>query len=173
MRNILYAIWLFLIQLPLLIVPGAMAQNAASALSGSCIPHTQEQGPWDCKVAKVVNLECLESKVILYDDAWKLVRNSDEAVILLKSVYSRLNDPLKFSQWLACQGFKANMGPAVIVPNFRNYESIVYNFSYSTKSPPFPVSWLEKLFGAYGADIVIFLDNFGQIKEIKQGYSFE
>ena len=154
-------------------VPKAVAEDLRPWLTGACTPHTPDQGPWDCKATELLWSMCLGKKTLGYDPLWKLVRNDDDAAILLKAIYSELNDPSKFLQWLSCQGVHTYLGSKA-AGGFRRdpgSELIWIRFSYPTKKPPYPVSWLYFL--AYGTNITIQLDDFGQIKEIEHDYSVE
>ena len=150
-------------------MPSANAQDADPRITGTCAPRTQDQGPWDCKITKTIRDDCPTKKSTAYDEVWKLVRNADEAAILLKSMYLNLGGPVKFSQWLGCQGFGyvQMFSPAVEFPGMLPVgQSIHVGISYSRENPPFPIFWLT-YFLSTGGDFEIDIDNFGQIKNIQ------
>ena len=150
-------------------VPSASAQDADPRISGTCTPRTQEQGPWDCKINKLIKVQCLSEKSTGYEEVWKLVRNEDEASALSKSMYLKLDGPIKFSQWLGCQDFShvQIFSPAVEFPGMLPVgQSIHIGISHSHGQAPFPTFWLTYLFST-GGDFEIDIDNFGQIKNIK------
>jgi len=150
-------------------VPNASAQDADPRITGSCTPRTQDQGPWDCKITKIIRDDCLGVKSTGYDEVWKSVRNADEASALLKSMYLKLDGPIKFSQWLGCQGFShvQIFSPAVEFPGMLlDNQSIHIGISYSHGQAPFRTFWLTYPFST-GGDFEIDIDNFGQIKNIK------
>ena len=156
-------------------VPSASAQDADPRITGSCTPHTQDQGPWDCKITKTIRDNCLGAKSTGYDEVWKSVRNADDASELLKSMYLKLGGPVKFSQWLMCQGFShvqifstAVEFPGMLLDN----QSIHIGLNYDPKIAPFPAPW-DAYFFSYGSSVDIDIDNFGQIKKIRQGNTFE
>ena len=163
-----------ILALTLFVLPnGAVAQEPKFGLAGACVLHSRDQGPWDCKAEQILRPMCLGREKTGYDAAWKLVGNNDEATIFLKAVYSYYNDPLKFARWLACQGFYTDLGSKAAggfhqVPDS---ELIYIRLGYVTKAAPYPLSWLNFL--AYGADITMYLDDFGQIKDVKFDYSVE
>ncbi len=153
-------------------MPSANAQDADSRITGSCTPRTQDQGPWDCKINKLIRNDCLGIKSNAYDEVWRLVRNSDEAAILLKSMYLNLGGPVKFSQWLGCQGFDyvQMFSPQADSSNaptmFNRGVTVHFGISYSRENPPFPIFWLT-YFLTTGGDFEIDIDKFGQIKNIQ------
>jgi len=156
-------------------VPSANAQEADPRITGSCTPRTQDQGPWDCKVNKWIEAQCQTNKSTGYDDVWKPVRNADEASELLKTMYLKLGGPIKFSQWLACQGFSPInfFSPQVQFPSSRDSGiSVHMQITYSPQKSPFSATWSAYFF-ANQADFLIDIDNFGQIKKIEQSYSYE
>ena len=169
-----FIVWIFLLQALSLIAPEAMAQDAASALSGNCVPHTKEQGPWNCKVIKPPTIFCSQTEPWFLDRIWKTADSTDDANARLRMEYSKANDVLNFSRWFACQGFSVGMkSPANFLINHDNTLFLIGGSSPS-KDPPFPIGWINYLMGwPRPVHFVITLDEFGQIKEIKHSYNFE
>jgi hypothetical protein len=156
-------------------VPNASAQDSDPRITGSCTPRTQDQGPWDCKINKWIEVQCPTNKSTGYDDVWKSIRNVDEASELLKSMYLKLGGLVKFSEWLGCQGFNRVyfFSPMVQFPSIPDNDISVHMWiMYSPEKSPFPVSWAN-YFIANGAHFEIYFDNFGQVKKIQHGYSYE
>ena len=170
MKNLLQLMSILFVGVFLLLTQQSQAQDADPRISGTCTPHTQDQGPWDCKINKLIKVQCLSGKSTGYDEVWKPVRNADEASALLKSMYLKLGGPVKFSQWLGCQGFSyvQIFSPAVEFGTTTGVESasVHIGISYSRDHAPFPNFWLTYLLTT-GGDFEIDIDNFGQIKNIQ------
>jgi hypothetical protein len=139
-------------------MPSANAQDADLPMMGTCTPRTQDQGPWDCQINKLIKVQCLSEKSGGYDEVWKSVRNSDEASELLKSIYLKLGGPIKFSQWLSCQGFShvQMFSPAVEFGTTRvGGVSVHIGISYHRYQAPFPNFWLTYLLNTGGISRLI------------------
>ena len=118
----------------------AIAQDSTWVLAGACIPHSRDQGPWDCKAEHLLQPKCLDREKTGYDAAWKLVRNNDEAAIFLKAVYSYYNNSSKFAQWLACQGFYIDL-TSIGAGGFHqdsDYRLVWVRIGFLTKGPRTP-----------------------------------
>ena len=155
--------------------PAVSPEDFSSYVSGTCIPRSEIQGSWDCLIIKEIRPTCPERTIKNYDQIWKLVKNEDEAAILIKSMYVNLEGPLKFGAWLACQGFTVQVfsKSAEGFPEYRETEPVSINIGYSTKvKTPFPLSWLPYLL-SYGAFVQIAIDKYGQISKINQTYTYE
>lgn len=146
----------------------ARAQEVDPRITGTCTPRTQDQGPWDCKINKLIKVQCQTNKSAGYDEVWKSIRNADEASELLKSMYLKLGGPVKFSQWLGCKGFGyvQMFSPLVEFPRPDTGVSVQIGISYSRENPPFPIFWLNYLLST-GGDFEIEIDNFGQVKNVR------
>lgn len=170
MKKILQLISILFAGVFLLPTQQTQAQDADQRISGTCTPHTQDQGPWDCKINKLIKVQCLTEKSSGYDEVWKPIRNAEEASEILKTMYLKLDGPIKFSQWLSCQNFDyvQIFSPAV---EFRistgvEHASVHIGISYSRDHAPIPNFWLTYLLTT-GGDFEIDIDNFGQIKNIE------
>ena len=155
-------------------VPSASAQDADPRITGSCTPHTQDQGPWDCKINKLIRVVSQINKSPNYDKVWKSVRGVDEASELLKTTYLNLGGPRKFYQWLSVQGFTyvQMFSPSVEHPNSDKEVSIRLGIYYSPKISPLPDTWPANFF-EYDVYFEIQIDNFGQVSKIDHTYISE
>ena len=173
MKKILQLMSILFLGVFLLPTQQSQAQDADPRISGTCTPHTQDQGPWDCKINRSIKVQCQADKSKSYDEVWRSVRNADEASEILKMMYLKLGGPVKFSQWLGCQGFEQvqMFSPAVEFPGMSvGNISIHIGIAYSPNEAKFPAPLWARFF-AHGANFEIDIDNFGQIKNIRHGYT--
>lgn len=159
-----------------LFVPFASAQEVDPNMSGTCTPHRQEQGPWDCSIPNGLRSKCSEGTMTGRDPIWKLVRTIDDADALLRSMYLNLEGPVKFAQWLTCQGIDTGVSNSTSSGSPGTGNRITIKFGFTTDKGPFEIPrniYYLYLFKPYGANITVFTDEFGQISRIEHDYSFE
>jgi hypothetical protein len=153
------------------------AETNMEAELGDCVPTGQERGPWNCKIKKPLVVTCQKKKDKKYDAVWSLVRNENDAAVLLNSMYVGFASPLKFSEWLSCQGFevtlysKSALGYSGQPENESLSIKVVYHVADGNL--PFPLSWGQWILKPSIGDFAIAIDIFGEIKTIKHGYTFE
>jgi hypothetical protein len=162
----------------------ALPQNAKTAITGECIPHTVEQGPWDCAVKGVVKINCEDAMPNSAElQKWAKIGSEAEAEKYVTAKYQELNNLQKFAQWFACQGFNTNaFGPHDSFPNDpRATEFGIGAVIGPRDNRPLIGSWGESigvrifkyLVPAYGFDFEISLTKFGSLSKIQYGETRE
>lgn len=153
----------------------AKAQEAEIALQGECIPHTPEQGPWDCKITQRRQITCIGGKERKLDSFWVLVDGQRQVEIYVKLKYEELNNLRAFSLWLACQDFNVD----VLVNSDADgagEEKIALTAThglkdgipiYNTNNLGWYLKLLLNVWPPYGGFLELNLDEFGQISRIR------
>jgi hypothetical protein len=150
----------------------ANTQEADTVLRGECIPHVPKQGPWDCGVVAPFKPYCDGGLLRGFDEIWDIVDNEQEAIALLRSKYTEMNDLHKYEQWLVCQGLIVSYSvnePSTLTPK----GSIGIHASYYlSQKPPFPLPWYQ-VFSPWSGNFTVNINNFGSIIDVRHGYTTE